>query len=691
MSSIRTDILVRVYFAFGLIVLFAAAVLFKLFQVQVIQGPHWRKEAKNSAIQLRPVEAVRGNIYGVDGSLLATSVPEYDIRVDLLATGIEDDNVFEEKVDSLAASLSGFFKDKTPTEYSRFLREGRKHKDRYKLISKNVSHADMLQIRKFPMFNMKNNGGGLITEQKNHRIKPFKDLAARTIGYKNDNVQPVGLEGAYGKYINGESGRRLMYRIAGEFWVPVNSSNEIETKDGADIISTIDIGIQDVAQRALLTQLKKSDADHGCVILMEVNTGEIRAIANYTKAKDGTYQELFNYAIHESLDPGSTFKLASYMALLEDKKVDTNTVVNTPNAGFKVYKHTITESHGSLGSITVKKAFEVSSNVAVSMLVYNNYSKNPRRFTDYLYKFGLNKPLGLQIPGEGMPVIKNPSNKSWSGMSVAQMAYGYEMNITPLQMLTFYNSVANNGKSIAPLFVREIRRLGTPIETFSARVINEQVCSKETLGKLRKMLEGVVEEGTGKAVIKNPYYKVAGKTGTAQVADGSQGYKGKRAYQASFCGYFPANKPKYSMIVVVNNPKGAYYAAVVAGPVFREVADMVYANDFQMFKPVAQEKFAGSVAPSVKAGDSEAARYLTQKFGAAISPQAKTTAADSGTNYYREGVVPNVQGMGLKDAMFLVGNAGLRAVPKGSGKVIRQSTAPGVKLAKGSPIVLELN
>ncbi|MFM6954779.1 MAG: penicillin-binding protein [Sphingobacteriaceae bacterium] len=690
MSSIRTDILARVYFAFGLIVLFAAAVLFKLFQVQVIQGAHWRKEAKSSATQFKTVEAVRGNIYGVDGSLLATSVPEYDIRIDLLATGIEDDNVFDEKVDSLAASLSAFLKDKTPSEYSRFLREGRKNKERYKLICKNVSHADMLQIKKFPMLNMKNNGGGLIIDQKNHRIKPFKDLAARTIGYKNDNVQPVGLEGAYGKYINGESGRRLMYKIAGNFWVPVNSSNEIETKDGADIISTIDIGIQDVAQRALLTQLKKSDADHGCVILMEVNTGEIRAIANYTKAKDGTYQELFNYAIHESLDPGSTFKLASYMALLEDKKVDTNTVVNTPNAGFTVFNHTIKESHGPLGSITVKKAFEVSSNVAVSMLVYNNYAKNPRQFTDYLYKFGLNKPLGLQIPGEGMPVIKNPSNRSWSGMSVAQMAYGYEMNLTPLQMLTFYNSVANNGKAIAPLFVREIRRLGTPIETFNARVINEQVCSKETLGKVKKMLEGVVEEGTGKDVIKNPYYKVAGKTGTAQVADGSQGYKAKKVYQASFCGYFPANNPKYSMIVVLNNPKGAYYAAVVAGPVFREVADMVYANDFQMFKPVAQQKLAGSEAPSVKASDTETTRYLARKLGVPIVSKATTPVSDSGATYH-EGVVPNVQGMGLRDAMFLVGNVGLRVVPKGTGKVIRQSVAPGVKLAKGSPIVLELN
>lgn len=688
--EIRTSILARVYIAFGVIVLFAGAVLFQLFKVQVIEGAKWRAEAKKSATQFRKVEAIRGNIYGVDGSLLATSVPEYDIRMDLLSNGIEDNEVFNEKVDSLATSLASFFKDKTPAEYARFLRDARRSKQRYQLIHKDVSHADMLVIKKFPMFNMKNNGGGFIAEQKNKRILPFKDLAQRTIGYKKDNIQPVGLEGAYSKYIDGESGRRLMYKIAGNFWVPVNSANEIETKDGADIISTIDIDIQDVAQRALQKQLIKSDADHGCVILMEVATGEIRAIANYTKAKDGTYKELFNYAINESLDPGSTFKLASYMALLEDKRVDTSTIVHTPNGGFSLHGHTIKESHGALGSISVKKAFEVSSNVAISMLVYNNYANNPKRFTDYLYKFGLNKKLGLQIPGEGTPVIKNPSNTSWSGLSVAQMAYGYEMNLTPLQMLTFYNSVANNGKAIAPLFVREIRRLGTPIETFSARVINEKVCSDETLGKVKKMLEGVVEQGTGKDVIKNPYYKVAGKTGTAQVADGSQGYKGKRAYQASFCGYFPANKPKYSMIVVVNNPKGAYYAAVVAGPVFREVADMVYASDFQMFQPVTPQKTSISGVVKAKAGNATQSQKIAKSIGAPIAIEKNQSNPDTGVNY-REGIVPNVQGMGLRDAMFLLGNSGLKAFPKGTGKVIRQSIAPGIRLAKGTPIVLELN
>jgi cell division protein FtsI (penicillin-binding protein 3) len=423
---------------------------------------------------------------------------------------------------------------------------------------------------------------------------------------------------------------------------------------------------------------------------MEVATGEIRAIANYTRVEDGVYKEKFNYAINESLDPGSTFKLASYMALLEDKKVDTNTVVATGDGKYNVHSHTIKESHGGLGNISVKHAFEVSSNVAIAKLVETNYHNNPKRFTDLLYSFGLNKKLGLQIPGEATPLIKNPASKSWSDLTLPQMAYGYEMRITPLQMLTFYNSVANNGKLVAPLFVREIRSLGQTVETFQPRVINEKVCSDETLGKLRKMMEGVVEIGTGKDVIKNPYYKVAGKTGTAQVADGANGYKGKRSYQASFCGYFPADKPKYSMIVVLNDPKGAYYAAVVAGPVFREVADKVYASDVEMFHNVQQYKFAGQNKPSAKSGDTQLAVKVAKKLGVqpAVNPKDSNSAMPS---THKAGLVPNVSGMGLKDAMFLLGNAGMRVIPKGSGKVVRQSVTPGARVAKGYPVVLELN
>ncbi len=365
--NIRTDILIRVYLAFGLIVLFAGAVLFKLFYVSFAQGDKWRSMADSLSTRFVTVEAVRGNIYSVDGSLLATSVPEYELRMDLLAGGIAKSEVFNEKVDSLAAKLSAYFGDKSARQYSRMLHEARSDSARYMLIKRKVTHQQLLEIRKFPIFNMGRYKGGLIAVQQNKRIKPFQTLAARTIGYKNNNVQPVGLEGAYANYIDGETGKRLMQRIAGGVWMPVNQDIEIAPKDGADIISTIDINMQDLAQRALETQLIKSNASHGTVILMEVKTGEIRAMANYSKVAEGEYKETFNYAIAGNQDPGSTFKVASYMALLEDKKVDTSTLVPTGN--YKIPGHIIKDSHGSIGMVSVKKAFEESSNAAVAQLV----------------------------------------------------------------------------------------------------------------------------------------------------------------------------------------------------------------------------------------------------------------------------------------------------------------------------------
>ena len=697
--NIRTDILLRVYIAFGLIVFLAFAVVFKLFHVQFVQGDKWKSMADSLSTKFANVEAARGNIYSVDGRLLATSVPEYELHMDLYAAGIEDDDVFTSKVDSLGNKMSRFFGDKSEKQYTRMLRVARRDSARYLLIRRNVTHQELKAIRKFPIFNLGRYKGGLIAEQQNKRIFPFKTLAARTIGYKNANVQPVGLEGAYSSYIDGESGKRLMQRIAGGVWMPVNQDIEIAPKDGADIISTIDINIQDVAQRALQRQLILSKADFGCVILMEVATGEIRAVANFTKVADGEYKEKFNYAIAQSAEPGSTFKLASYMALLDDHKVDTSTKVDCEGGTYKVYKKIIKDSHLGNQVISVKRAFEVSSNVAVAKLVYQHYKDNPKQFTDKLYDLHLNEKLRLQIPGEGSPLIKNPKSKSWSGLTLPQMAYGYESKITPLQMLTFYNSVANNGKMIAPIFVREIRRLGNTVETFKPRVINEKVCSDETLSKLKGMMEGVVEEGSGKEVIKNTVYKVAGKTGTAQVANGKLGYQGKKSYQASFCGYFPAEKPKYSMIVVINNPQGDYYGALVSGPVFRDVADKVYASDAQMYDPIKNQTFAGAVKkPVVKSGQSKATQSVYRSFGMKTNVIVKgeyVSSADSTGNgeheiKYTEGRVPDVNGMGLKDALYLLGNSGMRPLVKGSGRVVRQSLAAGLRVAKGYQIVLEL-
>ncbi|WP_461789908.1 penicillin-binding protein [Pedobacter sp.] len=692
--NIRANILLRVYLAFGLIVLFALAVFAKLCDVQFRQGHKWVAMADSLSTKEFEIEATRGNIYSVDGSLLATSVPEYELRMDMFAGGIQDDKLFNSKVDSLAMKLADFFKDKSAKDYSRYLRTARQDSVRYLLIKRKVSYQDLKVIRTFPLYNVGKYSGGLMAIQKNRRILPFKALAARTIGYKNENVKNgVGLEGAYGNYINGETGRRLMQRISGGVWIPVNSDAEVAPKDGADIISTIDVNIQDLAQSALEKQLIKSQAHHGCVIVMEVETGEIRAVANFTKVEEGVYKEQFNYAIAGNQDPGSTFKLASYMALLEDKKVDTNTLIGTEN-----YRlpggHTIKDSHGSIGVVTVKKAFEQSSNSAIAQLVNNNYRDNPMQFTDHLYNWHLNELTGLQIPGEAKPVVKNPKTfKSWNkNMTLPQMAYGYEMQLTPLKMLTLYNSIANNGKMIAPIFVREIRRLGNPIEQFKAKVMNEKVCSDVTLSKLKAMLEGVVNNGSGKQIVYNPLYKIAGKTGTAQVADANLGYKAKRQYQASFVGYFPADKPKYSMIVVINDPKGAYYGALVSGPVFREVADRIYASDVNMYNKV-EERFVGNtIAPEAKAGQSKATKKVYNAFGikalyAAKSDYFNSIDTNNGVAYEEsnpvKGVMPNVNGMGLKDAMYLLGNAGLKARVKGSGKVVSQSIQAGSRIGKG--------
>ena len=691
--NIRTDILLRAYISFGIMVVIALAVLYKMFTIQMVQGEKWAAMADSLSTRYVDIEPARGNIYSVDGSLLATSVPEYDIRMDLFAPGIVDDDIFYSKVDSLARSLSLFFGDKSSAQYTRLLRSARTQRNRYFLIKRDVSYQSMKKMRTFPIFNLGIMKGGMIAEQKNKRILPFKTLAERTIGYKNEHVQPVGLEGAYANYIDGEGGKRLVQRIAGGAWMPVNPDMDVAPVDGADIISTIDIGMQDVAQRALENQLIRSNADNGCVILMEVATGEIRAVANYTRVSEGVYKEKFNYAIAQSAEPGSTFKLASYLVAIEDGKIDTGTVVNTEDGTYRVSGKTVRDSHnGGYGKISVKRAFEVSSNTAITKLIYTHYKDNPAEFTRHLRRLHLNDKLGLQFPGEGNPLIKTPEARSWSKLSLTQMSYGYELLMTPLQMLTFYNAVANDGKMIAPLFVREIRRLGNTIERYQARVIDESIASSATIKKLQEMLVGTVEHGTG-TVAKNSLFEVAGKTGTAQMADGAAGYRGNVRYQASFAGYFPANKPKYSMIVVIQNPRNGYYAATVAGPVFNEIAQRVYAGDISMYQSYNSFKSANnSVKPETKKGSKAATDRLYAEFGVVKSNaiQANNTMTSSEDKDIEVGKVPDLIGMGLKDALYVLGNAGFKVSVNGKGKVVNQSLAAGEQLAKNLLISIEL-
>ncbi|RZA03644.1 MAG: PASTA domain-containing protein [Sphingobacteriaceae bacterium] len=707
--GIRTNILLRVYIAFGLILLFAAAVVIQLYRVQVVQGKKWKEMAATLSTKFENIEATRGNIYSVDGSLLATSVPEYELRMDMLAGGIVKDSVFYTKVDSLAESLSLLYPDRSKREFLRMLREARKDSSRYQLIRRRVTHTELKKIKKFPIFKLGKYKGGLIVLQQNKRILPFKSLAARTIGYKNENVKnPVGLEGAFADYINGETGKRLMQRIPGGVYMPVNNGEEeIPAKDGADIISTIDVNFQDIAQKALKKQLDSIQADFGTVVLMEVATGEVRAIANYERTKEGDYKEKFNYAIGYEAEPGSTFKLASYMALLDDKKIDTSTLVDVmhggpylirnPRNGRVVLKVKDADDEG--GVISARVAFQKSSNIGAVKLVTGAYGKNPSAFTDKLYAWHLNKKNGLQIKGEGTPLIKNPKSKHWNNLqSLAQISYGYESKLSPLQMLTFYNSVANNGKMIAPIFVREIRRMGNTIERFHAKVLNPQVCSPEALAKVRGLLEGVIQEGTGKTHIKNKLYSVAGKTGTAQIANGSLGYGAKDAHQASFCGYFPADKPKYSMIVVISNPrKGLHLAAWVAGPVFRAIADRVYSRDLRINQKPQTYLVGNTNPPKVKTGNSKALKQVYNMLG--VKPlyadaANNTVDTSNGVTYsdvqVKSGSVPTVTGMGLSDALYAMGNAGYKVKVRGSGVVKNQSVTGGSRIPKGSRIELIL-
>lgn len=699
--NIRRDILWRVYVAYLLIAAFALAVFVQIIRVQFVQGAKWRNMADSLTTKFVTVEPVRGNIYSDDGSLLVTSLPEYELRMDLRADALTKE-VFDEKIDSLGYKLSVVFQDKSSGEYVRQLRQARREGNRYFLIKRKVSFPQLQLVRTFPIFNMGRYKGGLLVIQKNKRVKTFQNLAARTIGYRLENVQPVGIEGAFDEYLGGQNGKRLMQRISGGVWMPINDDDEIQSLDGDDVVATLDLHIQDVAQQALYRQLSSHNAEHGCVVLMEVATGKIKAIANLTRQQNGSYIEQYNYAVGESSEPGSTFKLASYLSALEDGYLNLEDSVNTQGGKIKYADRLMTDSkEGGHGIISYREAFEVSSNVAVSKLIYNNYKDNPEKFLAHLRKLNLGNQLKLQIPGEGMPRIKSTEDKDWSKVSLPYMSIGYEVSMTPLQTLAFYNAIANNGKMIAPIFVSKVQKLGHTVKEFEPRVINSKICSDETLEKLKGLLEGVVKEGTAMN-LNTAIYPIAGKTGTAQIAVGTGGYKqGKVTYRASFCGYFPADNPKYSMIVVVNSPSSAVYTGnVVAGPVFREIADKVYATSLKMYRDIAPDKQVVSTdVPLARAGNKNDIQMIYDELG--ISANARQEAQWVGSMKYDnsvalverkvvENLVPNVTGMALTDALYLVENAGMRTKVYGNGKVIRQSIPVGSRIQKGSTMILEL-
>ena len=686
--------------------LVALVIIGRILYLQFFVGEEIRKKAEDQTMKYVSIEPNRGDIYSNDGKrLLSTSVPYYEIRMDLKSSAIQD-RVFNTGIDSLSYCLSRMFRDQPKSEYKRKLITARRNGERYYLIARRVSHEQLQEMKQFPIFRLGRYKGGFIAIQKNRRIRPHQMLAARTIGYLNEGESGniVGIEGAYDQYLKGITGVRLMQKTAGNVWIPVSDRNEVEPKNGFNIVTTIDIDIQDVAENALLKQLRLHNAHHGCAVLMEVETGEVKAIVNLQRNQNGNYEETYNYAIAESTEPGSTFKLMSLIAAMEDGFVEPDDTVDTGKGAVKFYDKIIKDTREEgYGKITVQNAFEVSSNVGISQVIYKHYKDREERFIDRLYRMHLNEPLNIDIKGEGIPQIQHPDDKLWSGISLPMISHGYEVRLTPLHVLTFYNAIANDGKMVKPMFVKKITNYGRVVKSFSTEVIDPSICSRGTLKKAQLMLEGVVERGTAMN-LKNENFRIAGKTGTAQIANEKYGYKvnTKISYQASFVGYFPAEKPEYSCIVVINSPSSAvYYGNLVAGPVFREIANKVYATRLDMHEAVNDRKNDLAEIPYSKNGNKEELNIVLDYLdipstpGSVESNWVATTRKEDhiGVNdlSFSRGLVPNVREMGLKDAVYLLENSGLVIVVRGKGKVANQSIQAGARVRRGDRIVLTMS
>ncbi|WP_343688466.1 penicillin-binding protein [Chitinophaga sp.] len=700
--EVKKDILWRVYLCFIGMGLFGVAILIKVFFLQNVEGNYWRSMADSLHTRYVTLDADRGTIYSEEGRMLSTSIPYFDVRVDFAADGLTDKNgkIFKDNVDSLSICLSKTFQDHTPKEYKTLLQEGYKNKDRYFLLKRDISFTQYQQLRQFPMFRLGKNKGGLIAETKNKRINPFKLLANRTIGLSRQNAQNVGLERTYDSYLSGTTGKRLMRRIAGGTFVPVEGY-DIEPENGHDIITTIDVNMQDIVETALMNMMVANEAENGTCILMEVKTGKIKAIANLGRQPDGSYFEDMNYALRAT-EPGSTFKLATVISVLDDKYATMNNMVNLQEGKWQIGRRTVfdSEPHPGQTNVTIKHAFELSSNVGMAKLAYQFYNKKPNDFVWHLRKLRLDKPTGIDLVGEDQPVIKTTASRTWSATSLPWMAFGYEVLISPLQTCMLYNAVANNGKMMKPYLVNSINEYGKPVKSFEPEVLMDSICSTNTLTQVKAMLEGVVMNGTARS-LWSPYYSFAGKTGTALVANANRGYADK-IYQSSFAGYFPAKDPQFTCVVVIKNKPHAakFYGASVAGPVFREVADKLYAIAVEKQRPMRANLMLDTLL-AFKNSKARDWKEITSTLDLPVEGEVNNNNWVSATVTDRKvaftpvtqakGSVPNVTGMGLKDALYLLENAGLRVVVRGAGKVTNQSIPGGTQLEKNQTIVIELS
>ena len=570
----------RSYLVIFSLFIFSIVLIGKLIHLQFFQGEKYRDLASKRTLKNDILQPSRGNIYADDGSIMATSVARYEVRWD---AAVPSKIIYQSNKNELAKGLSMIINiDKH--EILKKLDKAVNRKNRYLLIAKGLSYSQQKRVKKLPLFKLSPNKGGLIIEQQIFREHPLGRIAERTIGYEvKDNKGKflrVGLEGAFGQYLKGDEGRRLKQKIAGGQWKPINDNNEKEPTEGFDIHTTINVNIQDIMHTALLEQLEKFEADHGCVVVIETSTGKVKAIANLGRTEVGTYYEKLNYAVGEAHEPGSTFKLISMIAALEDKVIDENTLIKTGNGELTFYgKYKVRDSKkGGYGTITAGKVLEVSSNTGIVKIINDNYKNNPKRFVDRLYNMGVNKPIGLPIKGEGNPKIPYPNDTDWDGLDLPWMAYGYGVAMTPLQTLTFYNAIANDGEMVKPRFIEKIGVIGElPQQIFGKEILNPSICSQSTIEKVKNMMFNVIDKKWGTAHnIKDRDFAIAGKTGTCQVDYNRIGKEVQ--YISSFVGYFPANKPEYSCIVVIHRPNKrlGYYGSTVAAPVFKKIAKKIY-------------------------------------------------------------------------------------------------------------------
>ena len=562
------------------ITLFLVAIVVRLTNIQFADGEKYRNLSEQLTLRNDTIFANRGNVFSADGSLLATSMSQYEIRMDPFTV---DSKVFEKEIRNLAVELSKMLGNSV-SHWESKIRKARNSKNRYLFITRKLGYTNYMKIKNFPIFNLGMYRGGFIAEQSTVRAHPLDKVAERTIGYDDYRGAP-GIEGAYRSYLKGKHGWRMKQKIAKGQWKPINDNNEKEPVDGKDIITTIDINIQDIAHHSLLRQLEIYKAEHGCVVVMETKTGEIKAISNLGRSLEGKYYERRNYAIYESHEPGSAFKVMSMVASLESKVIDTNTIIDTGEGKYRMYGRYINDSkRGGYGEITAARALEVSSNIGFARLIEENFGSNPDQFIDILKRMHLNEKLGLTIKGEGKPVIPSPGDKIWSKNALPSIAYGYNLTLTPLQTLTFYNAIANNGEMVKPQFVKEIRSWNKHVEYFEKEVIDPKICSNETIKKVQEILKNVVIKGTGQKLY-DENFSMAGKTGTARTEYGNyaEWVKDKK-YISSFTGYFPAENPKYSCIVVIHKPdtKTGFYGADVSGPVFKDIAQKIYTSNYKI-------------------------------------------------------------------------------------------------------------